>query len=211
MTIGAYSELLTRVSALLHGEGANFGAQPNDSETLDIVVNMAENRIYRDVRSRYNQKDFTALTTTSNAVNIPADLIAVARIWINAKPLEATTEEFIREYNANGSTGDCTYYAQSGNTIIFAPALANGTAIIGRYYARLPALKTTFSNAMFAAYEDLFVYACLLEGENFWPIINAPKWAAFYENIKQSIVYDEKNAIYNGSTIKRKPSVGLYR
>jgi hypothetical protein len=211
MTIGAYSALLERVQLLLDGEGATAGSGAIDSATLDAVVNMAENRIYRDVRSRYNQKDFTALTTTSNAITIPTDLIAVTKIWITGEPLEATTEEFVRKFNANGSTGNVQFYAQAGSKIIFAPTVADGTTINGRYWAKLPELKTNFSNAMFQAYEDLFVYACLLEGEQFWPLANTPKWAQFYIDIKESIISDEKNAIYSGSTIKRKPSVGLYR
>lgn len=205
----SYTDLLTRIQLLLDGEGAT--SDNLDTATLDAVISMAENRIYRDLRSRFNQKDFTSLTTTSNTVTIPSDLIAVAKVWITGEPLQAETEEFVRKYLDNGATGDCQYYAQAGNKIMFAPALTDGTTVNGRYYYRMTPLKTSFSNAMFTAYEDLYVYAALLEGEQFWPLANAPKWEKFYADILNSIRHDEKMAIYDGSTIRRRASTGRYR
>lgn len=208
--ITSYTDLMARIQSLLDGDEVELGGDFN-STTLDAVINMAENRIYRDLRSRYNQKSFTALTVTSNAVTLPTDLIAIEKIWITGRPLEPVSEEFLRKYNDNGSTGECKYYAQAGNQIMFAPALTNGTAINGRYYARLPALKTNFVNAVFAAYEDLFVYAALLEGEQFWPTLETSKFAMFYQDILKSIRHDEGQAIYNGGTVRVKPSTGRFR
>jgi hypothetical protein len=210
MTINSYSELLVQSQLLIDGEGAPASSGEVDQATLDAVISMAEDRVYRDLRSRYNQKAFSS-TVTSNAITIPTDLMAVAKIWVGDRPLLAETEEFVRNYNANGARGETSYYAQAGGTIIFAPALTDGTAIGGRYYYKLPSLKTEFVNPVFKAYENLFLYAILLESQGFWTIQDSQKWAGLYAEALASIKYDEKNAIYNGSTLKVRAGARILR
>ena len=210
MTINSYSELLVQSQLLIDGEGAPAASGEVDQATLDAVISMAEDRVYRDLRSRYNQKALSA-TVTSNSIAIPTDLKAVAKIWVGDTPLLAETEDFVRNYNANGSSGEAKYYAQAGSAIIFAPALSDGTAIGGRYFYKLPSLKTNFVNPVFAAYENLFLYAILVEAQGFWTIQDPQKWASMYVEALNSIKYDEKNAIYNGSTLKVRAGARILR
>ncbi|MCU9931113.1 hypothetical protein OFL77_27665, partial [Escherichia coli] len=72
---------------------------------------------------------------------------------------------------------------------MFGPAVADGTAVQGRYFYRLPELSaaTLPTNALFAAAEDLFTYAALCESAPFFEQdARIPLWNAKYESIRDS-------------------------
>jgi len=209
--ITSFAGFLNRIVQLLDGE--DVAGTVLDSDTLRTIARMGELRVYRDVESRFNQKAFSALTSLNNAVSIPADLSKVTKIWTDGKPLEAVTEEFLRNENDYQRSGDCKYFATAGNQLIFSPPLTDGTAINGRYQYRMEPLETAWPNAFFTAYEDLFVYAALVEGEPFYGALpeKLALWTQRYLDIKNSIEYDERNIAYNASSIRVRPSVRVLR
>lgn len=204
--ITSYSGYLSRIVQLMDGEDVSSTIM--ESQTLRTIARMGELRVYRDVVARFNQKSFSALTSTANAATIPTDLAKITKIWINKGPLEPVTEEFLREYNQYNNTGDCRYFAVAGNQLIFGPALADGTAINGRYQYRMDSLETNFNNAFFQAYEDLFIYAALVEGEPFYGAIpeKLALWTQRYLDIKNAVQFDEDNLGYNAGPIRVRPS-----
>lgn len=208
--ITTWSEYLTRILTLIDGDDAGSSSIP--VSTLEAITELAEARIYREVRTRYNEKAFSALTVSSNLATIPSDFEAPSIIHFGGKALEPVSEEFLLEYLDSGPTGDTIYFCQAGSSFKFGPAVANGTTVQGRYFYRMDALDSTTlpTNALFAASNDLFLFAALAEsGPFFEQDARVPMWTAKYESIRDRLNNASRNAAYTAGRMKVRPSTKL--
>jgi hypothetical protein len=208
--ITSYTDYLVQIQRLIDGD--DVSASEISHATLDQVAKLAQRRIYREARSRYNELAFSALTTTGNLAAVPADFEALSVMYVDGAPLEFVSEEWLREYLEAEHSGPCRYVARSGGSFIFAPALADGTTVQGRYFARLPDLtNANFSaNAFIAREPDLFIYAGLLEAVPFFPVASqqAQLFAAKYEAVKNAVNVDTERTAIAGR-IRRRPSARM--
>lgn len=136
--------------------------------TIDLIVGLAENRVYRDLRASTMLSSMT-LTPVSNVVTLPADLIELKEIYTTTdttKPFEIIPLERLRKFLTN-PTGTTRYAAQDGDTLQFWPQQT--TTVTGKYYARPVDLKSiTWANATtFVRYPEVFIFACLAEAMQF--------------------------------------------
>ena len=211
MSITTYSGLLDELMRLIDGDDVSTSSIP--VATLTQIIALAERRIYREIKSGLNEKAW-GLTVTANAVTLPADFQSSSVVHFGKRPLEPVSEEFLLEQNYPAQTGDARYFAQAGNTLMFSPTVANGTALQGRYYYSLPALDATTlpSNALFLANDDLFIYAALTESAPFFEQDKRiPLWNAKYTSIRDSINANHQRAAYSAGRIKVRPSTRLMR
>lgn len=211
MSIASYSELLTQLARMVTFEGENPGdASPGVISTL---IGIAENRIYRDVRTSYNMTAFgVSDTVTGNAYTLPAALKAVSSINFGKLPLDPVAPEFIQQELQFNPTGDCKYFANQANKLIFAPAVADGTQLQGYYYAKLPALSdsTLASNALFNAANDLFLFAVMVEAAPMYGFQDQlDLWNARYLGVVQALNEEQQMTAYAAGRIKRRASTTL--
>lgn len=211
--IATYSQLLTELMRLIDGdEAANVG---DSVASLQQAIGFAERRIYRELRTRYNEKSFTALTTTGNLATIPADFEALSVVYTDGKPLQPVSEEWLRTYlddHPGGTTA--RYVACAGPSLMFGSALADGTAVNGRYFVRLPALSTATlpTNPLFAVAEDLFLYAAAIEaGPMFQKQEEMQAWGIKYQSLRDSINENARSSVYSAGRIIRRPSAQVLR
>ncbi len=216
-----WSEFLQELMRLLDGDETT----PTDLPigTLQQIISMAERRIYREVQSRYNQKAFSAsiiggvttpLVVTSNLAPVPDDLEQVSIMHFGGYSLLPVPEEWLRAFNYDAPTGDCIYFAQTGQQFTFGPAVSNATAVQGNYYYRLPALtnSTAASNLLFQNEHDLFLYACLATGAPvFKRFQEAPGWEANYQQIREAVNMRTMGAAYSAGRMRVNPSTRLMR
>ena len=180
--------------------------------TLQQVISLGERRLYREVRSRHNEKSFDPLVTivTSNLAPIPADFEAASVLHFGRKALEPVAEDVIRAYNVDAFTGECKYFAQAGANFTFSPIVANTTPVQGRYFYRLPALDvtTTPTNALFLAEQDLFTYVCLCESAPiFGQDARAALWEANYAQVLREVNRGHHRAAYSAGRMRIRASV----
>lgn len=209
--ITSWTELLTELTRLMDGEDTT--ASNISPGTLTQLVYMAELRIYRQLRTRYNEKAW-GTTVTSNAMTLPADFVASSVLHFGGKPCEPVSEEFLLEYLNANPTGDTLYFAKAGSTLVFGPSVANGTAVQGRYYYKLPALTPASlpSNALFAVAEDLFVYCALAESAPFFgQDARIPLWEAKYASVLEQLNKNDHVAAYSAGRMRTRPSTNLKR
>ena len=208
MSITSFSGLLTQVTRLIDGDDVSVSSIA--VATLEQVIAQAEKRIYREVRSRHNEKAFSAVTVSGNLATLPADFEACSTVHFGGKALTPMPEDWIRGYIDNGATGDCLYFAEAGPALYFGPAVANSTAVQGRYFCRLPDLNSTTlpTNALIAAEPDLFIYAILVEAAPFFSK-DAGYWEAKYSSIRDRINSDKTRAAYSAGRIRVRPSTSL--
>ena len=210
--ITTWSQFLNRLLVLIDGDDPGSSSVPVN--TLEAIISMGERRLYRELRSRFNEKSFSAVTTTSNAATIPSDFEASSVVHFGKKPIGPVSEEFLREYLNSNPTGDVRYFAAAGPSFMFGPAVADGTAVQGRYFYRLPALSaaTLPTNALFAVAEDLFTYAALCESAPFFEQdARIPLWNAKYESIRDSLNRGTHSAAYSAGRMRVRPSTPILR
>lgn len=219
--MASYSEFLVDLTRLLTGDEGTPTDLPLN--TLKQIIGLAEARIYSDVRSRHNEKDFadaliagvaTPVVVTDNLAPVPDDYESASTAHFGGLPLLPKPEAFVLEYNAAGNTGQERYFAEAGPNFTFAPAVADATELQGRYFCRLPALTaaTAPTNALFANERDVFMYACLAEGGPiFRKFAELPVWEAKYHAAKDRANKRRESAAYSAGRMRVQPSTRLMR
>ncbi len=219
--VTSFSGFLVELMRLIDGDEGS----PTDLPiaTLQQIIALGERRIYKEVRSRYNEKDFadaiidevaTPVVVTGNLAPIPDDFESASVVHFGGMPLKPVSENFLLEFNDAGNTGDALYFAEAGANFTFAPEVADTTALQGRYFCRLPGLDaaTTPTNALFLAEYDLFVYASLVEGAPiFKKYAEVPLWEAKYQVVKNRVNKRRESAAYSAGRMQMRPSTRLMR
>lgn len=210
--IDTWSEFLVTLTRLIDGDDVSISDVSNDS--LTAIISLGERRIYREVRSRHNEKAFSAVTVASNLAAIPDDFESSSVLHFGGKALIPAAEEWLREYLDGGPTGDCRYFAEAGGSFQFGPAVADGTALQGRYFYRWPDLNATTlpSNTLFLKENDLFLYGCLAESAPFFgQDARVPMWDARYRSIKDRINKERERGAFSAGRIARTNSTPVLK
>lgn len=173
--------------------------------TLDLMIGMAESRVYRELRATTMLKPLS-VAVTDNAAALPADLIGLKEVYFSGQiPVEVVTLDRLRALeNIGMPTGANSYVcAQDGDTLRFWPP-ASGT-VIGNYYAKPTALESiTWSDATtLARYPELFLYAVMVEAMPFLGMESKLQlWEARFEQALSDAQHDERMRVYGGSPLR---------
>jgi hypothetical protein len=203
------SALYVAITRLLDGDDVTVSELSTDS--LDQLLTVAQQRIYRDVRSRWNEVDFAGATVvTNNLAPLPADFESASIVHFGRQALIPVSETVIRDYWAdNGASANGTdlYFARAGNSLTFYPAQADAAVIQGRYFARLPFLTdaTMSGNSLYQNADDLFIYACLVESADFFA--ESPKMAAWeskYGSIVDRLNVSSHRVAYSAGRLQQR-------
>lgn len=186
-------------------EGDDTAGNTFSVNTLDLMIALAETRVYRDLRATTMQKPLSVLLV-SGVATLPADLIELNEVYFSGgQPLQVITLDRFRVLSAIGvpNGAQTCVCAQDGDTLVFWPA-ATGT-VIGSYYAKPAALETiTWADATtFARYPELFLYAALVEA---MPMLgmerNLQLWEGKYQQALSNAQHDERMRVYGGSPLR---------
>jgi hypothetical protein len=186
-------------------EGDDTAGNTFSVNTLDLMIALAESRVYRDLRATTMEKPLSVVVA-SNAAALPADLIELNEVYFSGgQPLQVITLDRYRTLSAIGVPNGATtcVCAQDGDTLRFWPA-ATGT-VLGSYYAKPDPLETiTWANATtFARYPELFLYATLVEA---MPMLgmeaNLQLWETKYQQALNNAAHDERMRVYGGSPLR---------
>lgn len=209
--ITAYSELLTRLSGMIAFDSQNPGSV--DVGEIVYLIQQAEQRIYREVRTGYNTASFGASdTVSSNSLTLPDEFRNMGMIHFGGYPLEPVAPEVVQQKVTDGLTGDCLYFATIGRTLQFAPSVANGTQAQGHYYCALDPLDDTTlpTNSLFAAANDLFLYAVMVEAGPAFSLMDfVPIYEQKYQAVRDRLNSEHTWAAYSAGRARRRPSTSL--
>lgn len=211
-SIVSLAELLTEVTRLLDGE--DVSVTDLATSTLTRTLRIAEKRIYRELKSRFNEKAFSGVTVTGNLAPIPSDFKSAASVSFGKKALLPMPDNWMLEYLDGQRAGPCRYFSEAGASFRFAPAVTDGTALQGRYFCELPALTSTTipTNAVFQEADDLFVYATLVEAAIFFSKGKLqPAWEAKYESIRDTLNLQTMRSAYSAGRMRVQASTPVLR
>jgi hypothetical protein len=202
--IATKAELFVEITRFLDGEDPTVSDLSTD--TLERCLTVAQRRIYREVKSRWNENEFSGVTVTNNLAPLPTDYVSASIVHFGKQALKPVPEEVIRD-NWASTGGSELYFADIGANLTFWPAIADGTALEGRYFAALPDLTdANFSaNLLMANADDLFVYAALVESAPFFGARqDMPTWEAKYQSIVDALNTQRLRGAHSGGRMQRR-------
>jgi hypothetical protein len=178
---------------------ADYLARTDLTSQIPLFIQMAENRLRRDLRIRPMLKVVTTLTTASDAtVAIPSDFLEMRDMHIDASPIHTmiyqNPSNFFR--NTKAGTSDSGYplnYTIMGSEFQFAPIPDSAYTLKMVYYAAPSYLSSTNSSNIFLANcPDLLLYASLGEAEPY--LMNDARiqtWASLYDRGLNSLTISD--------------------
>jgi hypothetical protein len=216
-----YAELMIDIMRLIDGDEASPTDIPKN--TLTQIISLGEQRIYKDVRSRFNEKDFadaivgavvTPVVVTGNLAPIPDDFEATSTAHFGKLLLRPTSEATVIEFNQFNPTGDVVWFAEAGANFTFSPPAEEAAQLQGRYFFHWPALDqdNAAANDLFQAAGDLFTFAALCEGAPvFGKSDQVPLWEAKYRAAADRVNRSSAKAAYSAGLMSMRPSTRLMR
>jgi len=207
-SITTISDLYTEITRLMDGEDPTVSDLSVSS--LARMLELAQRRIYRDVRSRWNERPFQAVLVYGNLATLPDDFQEASMVHFGQGPLYPVTEQVIQE--RPNATGNARLFAHTGADLMFWPPVADGTAVQGRYYATLPDLTddNLALNRLFQNADDLFIYAALVESAPFFGESDKlPIWEAKYLQIVERLNKRNHRSAYGIGRIVMRPSARI--
>jgi len=205
-TITDYASLSAAVASWTH--------RSDVAANLDYFIQVAENRIYREVfalnQGRGVRQMEAALSGTiaSNAIPVPADYLGLKIAQINnggnAYPLERKNEEFVfNNFPMQQASGMPIVIARSGSNFIFGPYADAAYVITGTYWQKAAALSSTNTSTwMITTIPDCLLAAVLVACYQFTrDASGAQTWEGQYQTALQSFITQDKSESWGGSSL----------
>jgi len=168
---------------------ADYLARTDLTSQIPLFVQLAENRLRRDLRIRPMLKVVTTETVANQAtVEMPTDFLEMRDLHIEANPIHTLIYQNPSNFFRNSKAGTLTggypnNYTVMGSEFQFAPIPDAVYTLKMVYYAAPDYLSSTNSSNTFLAYcPDLLLYASLGEAEPY--LMNDARvatWAALYD------------------------------
>jgi hypothetical protein len=197
-----------RIKALRLIDGDDVGTSFS-MDSLDLMIGMAENRVYRDLRASTMLEPLSQ-AVTANVAALPSDLIELKEAYFSGeRPLEIVPLDRLRRLVEDSvGAGVARYAAQDGDTLVFWPQVT-GT-VIGKYYKRPTAMadETVWANqTTLARYPELFLFATLAESAPFiGEDARIPVWETKYAQALGAAKHDERVRAYGGGRLRIRTS-----
>lgn len=204
MQFSNYPDFRNKVQIMLDGD--DISTSDLSVAVLDLVIGSGEQRIYREVRSSTQDVPLSGVTA-GNLLALPANFLElhgapyvstfIAAIY---SPIE-TLQNMIQRQSGTCASSP-VYYSFQSDSIIFAPAQPDGTAISGQYYKRFADLSTGL-NAFFVRHPDLFLYAALVESAYFvGESERGPAWEMKYTQLAAAANEQERRRYTRGGKLQ---------
>jgi len=185
---------------------ADYLARDDLTNQIPTFIQLAENRLRRDLKLRSMLKVVTTTTTAGDStVAYPSDFLAMKDIHINTG---STVESLIYQNASNffrntkaATSGMPKNYTSLATEFQFAP-IPDGVYTLNMIYYSKPAFlsDTNPSNAFMADAPDLLLYAALGEAEPY--LMNDDRlntWASLYQRGLESLRESDDSSNYPAS------------
>jgi len=199
MAFTSYSDLKATI--------ANYLARSDLTSMIPDFIQLAENRLRRELRLRVMLKVATTTSAANDStVELPSDFLEMRDLHLNTNPISVlkydTPNVFYRNTFSTIS-GKPTNYTLLAQDFQLAPIPDTNYTMQMLYYAAPPYLsETNSSNVFLANCPDLLLYGALAEAEPY--LFNDARletWAALYQRGKDALSISDDQGEYAGSPL----------
>jgi hypothetical protein len=191
MAITNYTDLQSTI--------ADYLARTDLTSQIPLFIQLAENRLRRDLRIRPMLKVVTTPTTASDpTIALPSDFLEMRDLHIESSPIQTLVYQNPSNFyrNTKASTADSgapKFYTVMGSEFQFAPIPDSAYTLKMVYYAAPSYLSSSVtSNVFLANSPDLLLYASLGEAEPY--LMNDARvatWAQLYDRGLNSLTVSD--------------------
>lgn len=197
MAFTTYTELKSSV--------ADYLARSDLTTQIPDFITLAENRLRRDLRTRFMLQVVTASTTAGDStVSLPSDFLSMRGIHLSTNPVRTIEYLSNPSFFANAratESGVPTKYTVLASEFQFAPIPDSAYTLNMLYYAAPPYLSSSVSSNVFLVNcPDLLLYAALGEAEPY--LMNDARlqtWSAMYDRGVSSLSASDDSSEYTGN------------
>ena len=178
---------------------ADYLARTDLSSQIPLFIQLAENRLRRDLRIRTMLKVVTTPTAAGDpTIALPSDFLEMRDIHIESSPIQTIVYQnpsnFFRNTKASTmDSGAPKFYTVMGSEFQFAPIPDSAYTLKMVYYASPAYLSSSnTSNVFVSSCPDLLLYASLGEAEPY--LMNDARvqtWATLYDKGLNSLTVSD--------------------
>ena len=178
---------------------ADYLARTDLTTQIPLFIQLAENRLRRDLRIRPMLKVVTTPTTAGDpTVALPSDFLEMRDLHIESSPIQTLVYQNPSNFyrNTKASTADSgapKFYTAMGSEFQFAPIPDSAYTLKMVYYASPSYLSSSVSSNVFLANTpDLLLYASLGEAEPY--LLNDARivtWQGLYDRGLNSLTVSD--------------------
>jgi hypothetical protein len=195
-----YAELKQQIQDYVQSNETTFLAN------LDSIIQLAEQRINRDVKSPDSRASVTGNVTTQT-ITTPSDFVMPLSLFVSIggtqtglllKEPSYLTEAYGVTAGSAGSSGEPAYYAiqssgENSTTILVAPSAGQSYGYTLYYYKTPDTIVGASSNITWVSnyFPQVLLYGCLVEAYSF--LKGEPQMQQQYEKLYQLGLIELKN------------------
>jgi hypothetical protein len=199
MALSNYSDLKTTV--------ANYLARSDLTSVIPDFIQLAEQRMRRDLRIRQMLKVVTTTTTAGDStVALPSDFLQLRDIHLDGNPVYPLQYQAPNAFYRNTRSAEAgvpRQYTVLASEFQFAPIPDTAYTIQMLYYAKPDFLSDSVSsNAFLANCPDALLYASLAEAEPY--LMNDARvqvWAGLYDRAVVNIQTSDDQGEYSAAPL----------
>jgi hypothetical protein len=185
---------------------ANYLARTDLTDTIPDFVELAQERMSRELRVRQMLKIATADVTGGDAtVSLPTDFLELREMHFVNNPvinLEYQTPDLFFRNHQTTTSGISHYYTLLAQEFQFAP-ISTGSTVQILYYAKPEFISTTVASNDFLAYfPDALLYSTLAEAEPY--LMNDERigtWSSLYDRAITNIKTNDLGSKYPNTSL----------
>jgi hypothetical protein len=205
VAFNTYSGLKTTLESWL--------ARSDITTELDDFIDLAEERLSRDLRIRATEATFN-ITISGGVAPIPADYVQLKHVFIAGsptQPLEPKESTWIfDQFPTRSSDSKPHYIAEDGANFVFGPFPDSSTYVLGGAYWKKPTAlsDSNTTNEWTDNCPDALLWASLCESAPF--LMNDERlivWETKYEAARIRIMKAEKKRARKGTRISIDPGI----
>ncbi len=205
MSFSSYTNFGASLCQWLLDDNAASMTSLGVSMVTDLIT-VGENRLFREARTR-DMEVAMSTAVSSGVVAVPTGYVSMKHAYIDTAPvqrLERRTAEWIyNHYPTRSAEAKPQFFARDATNFIFGPYPDSAYTFKCVYYKHLTAISGAALNALFTANPDLYLLACLAEGEMI--IGRDPRiaiWERKYQNILAGVNGEDLADGQSGSNLQ---------
>ena len=185
----------------------NYLARTDLDSVIPDFIELAQERLSRDLRVQEMLKVATATTTSGDAtISFPSDFLQLRDLHIQGSPvyqLEFQTPDKFFRNQLTHTSGIPKYFTLLASEFQFAPTPDSSRTVQMLYYAKPDFIDTTTASNIYLAYfPDALLYATLAEAEPY--LMNDERvavWGSLYDRALANIKANDKGATFSGASL----------
>jgi hypothetical protein len=193
-----YSTLQTEVASWLH--------RADLTSTIQGLITLAEERVYRELRVRQMETTFSS-AISSGVIALPTSYLELKNAYVDGATTQALqkkdAEWIYYNYPIRAADSKPKFIGRESTNFIFGPYPDSAYTIKGTYYKRLDALSgTNTTNWLVTDNPSLILFATLCEAAPY--LVNDPRigvWEAKYQAGKRAVELQDVQEEFSGSPL----------